>query len=65
MWPLHEQYRHLSDLVNLSGAQPLSAKATAGFLSRAHRSSLRFVPGFLADLEEHLQAVTGTVSVVA
>lgn len=65
MWPRHERYRHLSDVVDLVGARPLSAKATAGFLSRAHRSNLRFPPGFLSDLEEHLRAVAGSVSVVA
>lgn len=65
MWPVHAPYRHLPDVVDLLGAQPLSAKATAGFLSRAQRSGLRFVPGFLADLEEHLEAVTGRASVVA
>jgi len=33
---------------------PLSARATAGFLSRAEASSLRFVPGFLETLYNHL-----------
>ncbi len=34
---------------------PLSARATAGFLSRAEESSLRFVPGFLAAVRAHLR----------
>ena len=33
----------------------LSAKATAGFLSRARSGSLRFPEGFLATLEHHLE----------
>lgn len=32
----------------------LSVKATAGFLSRARKGSLRFPPGFLDALDEHL-----------
>ena len=32
----------------------LSAKATAGFLSRARKGSLRFPPGFLETLDRHL-----------
>ena len=35
--------------------EPLSAKATAGFLSRARSGSLRFPEGFLATLEHHLE----------
>jgi DNA (cytosine-5)-methyltransferase 1 len=34
--------------------KPLSARATRGFLSRTERSSLRFVPGFLEKLADHL-----------
>jgi DNA (cytosine-5)-methyltransferase 1 len=34
---------------------PLSAKATAGFLSRTEDSSLRFVPGFIAAVRTHLR----------
>ncbi len=34
---------------------PLSKRATAGFLSRARRGSLRFRPGFLEDVERHLE----------
>lgn len=33
---------------------PLSARATAGFLSRAEASRLRFVPGFLEAVRTHL-----------
>lgn len=37
----------------------LSVKATAGFLSRARRGSLRFPPGFLEALDEHLARMKG------
>ena len=44
--PLHEFLRH--------HGTPLSVRATAGFLSRAEASSLRFVPGFLDAVRAHL-----------
>jgi DNA (cytosine-5)-methyltransferase 1 len=45
--PLHRFLRY-------EGA-PLSARATAGFLSRTEISSLRFVPGFLDAVRAHLR----------
>ena len=65
MWPIHARYHHLSDIVDLSKAQPLSERGAAGFLSRARRAKLRFVDGFLDDLEEHVAHMRGEVSVVA
>ena len=44
--PLHEYLRHEGTM--------LSVRATAGFLSRAGASSLRFVPGFLDAVRAHL-----------
>lgn len=44
--PLHEFL--------LEAGKPLSARATAGFLSRTRRSKLRFQPGFIDALESHL-----------
>jgi DNA (cytosine-5)-methyltransferase 1 len=63
MFPLHERYSHLSEVVDLQAAQPLSARATAGFLSRTKRSGLRFPKGFLLDVEEHLASSEGRTSV--
>lgn len=39
-------------------SEPLSAKATAGFLDRVRRSSLRFPKGFVEVLEAHLSRVS-------
>jgi DNA (cytosine-5)-methyltransferase 1 len=39
------------------GGAPLSKRATAGFLSRAEASSLRFVPGFLDAVRAHLRTM--------
>jgi len=55
-WPMRARYRHLSEVVDLAGAAPLSQRAAAGFASRAGRSRLRFAPGFLDDVAAHLDA---------
>jgi DNA (cytosine-5)-methyltransferase 1 len=36
----------------------LSERATAGFLSRTRRAKLRFAPGFIEAVEQHLAVVT-------
>jgi DNA (cytosine-5)-methyltransferase 1 len=59
MWPIAAPYRHLLDVVDADGTVPLSARATAGFLSRTERSGLRFEPEFLVALKEHLRAMGG------
>jgi DNA (cytosine-5)-methyltransferase 1 len=65
MWPVHRKYQHLSSIVNLETADPLSVRGAAGFLARTSRAKLRFVDGFLADVDEHVRFMTGEVSVVA
>lgn len=37
---------------------PLSLRATAGFLERTRRATLRFAPGFIEAVEKHLDVVT-------
>ncbi len=39
--------------------RPLSERATAGFLERTRRSSLRFPPGFIFAIENHLAYLRG------
>ncbi len=58
LWPCRAPYRHLLEVVDVSSTTPLTARGTAGFLSRAERSSLRFDPEFLVVLKEHLTAVS-------
>lgn len=53
-WPVRRQPKLLHEF--LRETEPLSARATAGFLSRARKSSLRFPPGFLDAVERHLRA---------
>lgn len=52
-WPVHRRRPHLHHFLQHPG-EPLSARATRGFLSRAYRAKLRFPAGFLARLERHL-----------
>lgn len=53
-WPLRQDYRHLLDLLAPCESAPLSHRAASGFLERASRSRLKFIPAFLADLKEHV-----------
>lgn len=62
-WPVQEPYEDLSGF--LEHSQLLSARATAGFLKRARTGSLRFVPGFLDDVESHLDRMGGYPEAVA
>ncbi len=56
-WPVQEPYEDLAGY--LEDARLLSARATAGFLRRARSGNLRFVPGFLDDVESHLDRMGG------
>lgn len=63
MWPALEPYEHLRGVVDLDDARPLSARGAAGFLDRARRGNLRFVDGFLEDVEEHVVFMSEELSV--
>src|SRR5207302_2033405 len=63
MWPTHERYNHLADVVDLRSATPVSVRGATGFLSRAGRGSLRFVDGFLDDVAEHIRYIDNGLSV--
>jgi DNA (cytosine-5)-methyltransferase 1 len=52
-WPIVEEQKHLASFLSQQ-PKPLSRKATAGFLSRLERSTLRAKPEFLADLRHHI-----------
>ena len=41
--------------------EPLSLKATRGFLERTRRAKLRFAPGFIEAVENHLVSMGGTI----
>lgn len=57
-WPVLTKRARLEDFLSFP-TELLSAKATAGFLERAARGSLRFPPGFIDRLRDHLARVAG------
>jgi len=57
MWPVRQPYRHLSDLVDLRAAEPLSRRAASGFLERANRGTLRMDAHFVDDVASHIARV--------
>lgn len=52
-WPCARPRQQLHEFLQFQ-PEPLSAKATAGFLARTERSSLRFPSGFLDTVRGHL-----------
>jgi DNA (cytosine-5)-methyltransferase 1 len=52
-WPRRLRGGNLAGFLRWPG-KPLSPRATAGFLGRTKRASLRFPPGFIHSLEAHL-----------
>lgn len=59
-WPLGADFEPLSQFLEYP-LTPLSERATAGFLSRAKSSRLRFRDGFLDGVSEHLDTVMAGV----
>jgi DNA (cytosine-5)-methyltransferase 1 len=61
-WPVQAARPHLADFLGYP-VTPLSAKATAGFLSRAKVAKLRFPSGFIAAVAAHLERMVERVAV--
>ena len=55
--PIGVRPEHLADFLQWEGT-PLSEKATSGFLGRTRNAKLRFAPGFISALENHLARVS-------
>lgn len=62
MWAVQVPYAHLLDVLDLDRAVPLSPRATAGFISRAERSTLQFDQDFLLALKDHLRVRTAELA---
>lgn len=58
-WPANKTPPALLDFLE-HPLMPLSERATAGFLARTARSSLRFPPNFLEDVTHHLERIRST-----
>lgn len=57
-WPERRPYQSLATFLR-HPPKPLSRKAAAGFLDRAGRGNLRFPPGFLDAVRQHVAAAGG------
>jgi DNA (cytosine-5)-methyltransferase 1 len=64
MWPVQWTRPHLLDYLEFE-PQPLSARATAGFLERAERGNLRIPEDFLCEAHAHLEAMTTETQLLA
>lgn len=64
MWPVRWDRPHLLDFLEFD-PQPLSARATAGFLERAGRGNLRIPEDFLCDAHAHLESMTTETQLIA
>jgi DNA (cytosine-5)-methyltransferase 1 len=64
MWPVRWNRPHLLDLLQFE-PQPLSARATTGFLDRAERGNLRIPEDFLCEARAHLASMTATPQLAA
>jgi len=60
-WPKRYESSHLADFLSYD-PQPLSVRATAGFLSRTQKGRLRFPPGFIQAVEAHLERIKARTS---
>lgn len=56
--PVHSDYRHLVDELDLDLAEPLSLRAATGFLNRLEQGNLGRHPGFRDDVAAHITAST-------
>lgn len=64
MWPIRRKRPPLLDFLEFD-PQPLSIRATAGFLERAERGNLRIPEDFLAEAHAHLASMSREADLVA
>ncbi len=64
MWPVAEPRTHLHEFLKFE-PKLLSARATAGFLSRTRRGTLRIPEDLICEAEAHLEAMNRQLSLVA
>ena len=57
-FPVHRDYRHLADEIDLDDAVPLTVRGAAGFLSRLNQGNLGRHPGFREDVAAHVAALS-------
>jgi DNA (cytosine-5)-methyltransferase 1 len=63
-WPVAHERQHLHEFLEFETAD-LSARATAGFVSRAERSNLRIPEDLLCEAKAHLDAIAPEIPAAA
>lgn len=58
-FPLHAEYNHLIESIDLTEAEPVTHRGAAGFWSRLQKGNLGRHPGFRGDIVEHIEALAG------
>lgn len=56
-FPNHEEYWHLSEMIDAREAEALSLRAAKGFWSRLQQGNLGRYPGFRDDVQQHIRAL--------
>lgn len=56
-FPVHDDYQHLYDMLSPAEVEPLTERATRGFLNRLTQGNLGRHPGFRDDVADHLKIV--------
>lgn len=57
MWPVHRKYQHLREFIG-NDFDPLSHRASAGFLERLDRGSMKVPEEFRSDVAQHIEAMS-------
>jgi DNA (cytosine-5)-methyltransferase 1 len=61
MWPIARRRPHLHEFLEFE-SKPLSVRATAGFLSRTKRGTLRIPEDLICEAEAHLEEMSGQLA---
>lgn len=54
-FPVHEEYRHLAQMVDAAEAEALTLRGAKGFWNRLQQGNLGRYPGFRDDVVEHIE----------
>jgi DNA (cytosine-5)-methyltransferase 1 len=61
-WPRREPYQHLTELLDVEAATPLSHRAAAGFFERMGRAKLVFDESFELDVKRYVELTAASLS---
>lgn len=64
-FPELKPYQHLSDVVDVGAARPVTHRGSNGFWSRLQEGNLGRTPGFRADVAEHVEATSVAAELIA